>query len=123
MNYIVKWWKPKSITISLRNATTVATAKNENMELYKLKLPNGIVDKIIDFSLGKEDLCKSCRNWRYCQEAIECNLDIKSLNERNVEDYILIFLTVYEIPPYDYLKAVLKISKKSMKLLTTYYGH
>ena len=33
--------------------------KKENMELYKLNLPNGIVNNIIDYSLGKENLCKN----------------------------------------------------------------
>ena len=80
----------------------VATSK-KNMELYKLNLRSGIVNNIIAYSLGKETLCKICRNWRYYQEAIEYNLDIKRCNERNVEDAILIFLTVYEIPPYDYI--------------------
>ena len=91
--------------------------KKENMELYKLNLPNGIVNSIIDYSLGKESLCKICRNWRYYQEAIECNLDIKRFNERNVEDDILIFLTVYKIPPYDYVRAFMKISKKKYEMI------
>ena len=87
------------------------------MELYKLNLPNGIVNNIIDYSLGKENLCKICRNWRYYQEAIECNLDIKRFNERNVEDDILIFLTVYKIPPYDYVRVFMKISKKKYEMI------
>ena len=29
--------------------------KEENMELYNLNLPNGIVNNIIDYSLGKEN--------------------------------------------------------------------
>ena len=91
--------------------------KKENMELYKLNLPNGIVNNIIDYSLGKENLCKICRNWRYYQEAIECNLDIKRFNERNVEDDILIFLTVYKIPPYDYVRAFMKFSKKKYEMI------
>ena len=91
--------------------------KKENMELYKLNLPNGIVNNIIDYSLGKENLCKICRNWRYYQEAIECNLDIKRFNERNVEDDILIFLTVYKIPPYDYVRVFMKISKKKYEMI------
>ena len=81
--------------------------KKENMELYKLNLPNGIVNNFLDYSLGKENLC----------EAIECNLDIKRLNERNVEDDILIFLTVYKIPPYDYVRAFMKISKKKYEMI------
>ena len=86
--------------------------KKENTELYKSNLPNGIANNITDYSLGKENICRTCGKWRYYQEAIEYNLDIKRLNERNAEDDILIFLTVYEIPPYDYVKAFLKISKK-----------
>ena len=45
----------------------------KNMEFYKLSLPNGIVNNIIDYSLDEEDVCRTCRNWRYYQEAIECN--------------------------------------------------
>ena len=91
--------------------------KKENMELYKLNLPNGIVNNIIDYSLDEENICRTCRRWRYYQDAIEYNLDIKRFNERNVEDDILIFLTVYEIPPYDYVKAFLKISKKKYEII------
>ena len=87
------------------------------MELYKLNLPNGIVNNIMKYSLGKENICENCKTWRYYQDAIEYNLDIKRLNERNVEDDILIFLTVYEIPPYDYVKAFLKISKKKYEII------
>ena len=39
-------------------------------------------------------------------------MGIKRIHNRNVEDYILIFLTVNKIPPYDYVKQFLKISKK-----------
>ena len=91
--------------------------KKENMELYKLNLPNGIVNNIIDYSLGKENLCKICKKWRYYQEAIEYNLDIKRFNERNVEDDILIFLTVYKIPPYDYVRVFMKMSKKKYEMI------
>ena len=91
--------------------------KKENMGLYKLNLPNGIVNNIIDYSLGKENLCKICRNWRYYQELIKCNFDIKRFNERNVEDAILICLTVYKIPPYSYVRIFLKISKKKYEMI------
>ena len=87
------------------------------MELYKLNLPNGIVNNIVDYSLGKENICRTCKKWRYYQDAIEYNLDIKRFNERNVEDDILISLTVYEMPPYDYVKAFLKISKKKYEII------
>ena len=63
----------------------------------------------------KKIYVKFCRNWRFHQQIIENHLDIKMFNERNVEDDILIFLTVYKIPPYSYVRAFLKISEKSMK--------
>ena len=101
--------------------------KKENMELYKLNLPNGIINNIIDYALGKEDSCKICRNWRFYQELIKCSLSIKRFNERNVEDDILIFLTVNKLPPYEYVKQFLKISKNKytmidriLKMLTYY---
>ena len=86
--------------------------KKENMELYKLNLPNEIVNNIINYSMDEEDLCKICRNWRYYQELIRCLLGIKRIRHRNVEDDILIFLTVNKIPPFDCVKQFLKISKK-----------
>ena len=85
------------------------------MELYKLNLPNGIMNNIIDYALGKEDLCKICRNWRYNQELIKCHLHHKRFLKTKFEDDIIICLTVYERPPYDYVRACFKISKKSMK--------
>ena len=85
------------------------------MEIYKLHLPNGIANNIIDYALDEDDLCRICRNWRYYQALIKCHLNIKRRTSRNVEDDILIFLTVYERPPYDYVKQFLKISKKNMK--------
>ena len=32
--------------------------KKENIELYKLNLLNGVINSMIYYSLGKEDLCK-----------------------------------------------------------------
>ena len=89
--------------------------QKENMEIYKLNLPNGIANSIIDYALDEEGLCRICRNWRCYQALIKCHLNIKRRNSRHVEDEILIFLTVYERPPYDYVKQLLKISKKSTK--------
>ena len=91
--------------------------KKENMELYKLNLPNGIINNIIDYSMGKEDLCNICRNWRFYQELIKCNLNHKRCLKTNVEDDILIFLTVYKLPPYVYVKQFLKISKKKYEMI------
>ena len=89
----------------------------ENMELYKLNLPNGIVNNIIDYSLDEENICRTCRRWRRYQNIIENCLAFKYIDERNVEDEILIFLTVYERPPYDYVKQFLKISKKKCEMI------
>ena len=91
--------------------------KKENMELYKLNLPNEIVNNIINYSMYEEDLCKICRNWRYYQELIRCLLGIKRIRHRNVEDDTLIFLTVNKIPPYDYVKQFLKISMKKYGMM------
>ena len=84
----------------------------KSMELYKLNLPNGIVNNIFNYSMDEEDICKICRNWKYNQELIKCHLNHKRFLKTNVEDEILIFLTVYERPPYDYVRAFMKISKK-----------
>ena len=53
--------------------------KRENMELYKLNLPNGIVNNIIGYALGKEDLCKNCKIWRCNQTSIENHLEVKQV--------------------------------------------
>ena len=92
--------------------------KKENMELYKLNLPNEIVNNIINYSMdGEEDICTNCKTWRDNQFLIKCLLGIKRINNRNVEDEILIFLTVNKIPPYDYVKQFLKISKKKYDMI------
>ena len=87
------------------------------MELYKLNLPNGIVNNIIDYSMDEEDVCRTCQEWRDTQAIINCALRIKRRNNRNVEDHILIFLAVYNIPPYDHVKAFMKISKKKYEMI------
>ena len=87
------------------------------MELYKLNLPNGIVNHIIDYALSEEDECKICQEWRDNQELIRCHLNLKRRHNRNVEDAIIIFLTVYGRPPYSYVRAFLKISKKRYELI------
>ena len=91
--------------------------KKENMELNKLNLPNGIINNIIDDALGEEDLCKNCKTWRDNQAIISCVLRIKGRHNRNVEDDILIFLIVYERPPYSYVRAFLKISKNKYEMI------
>ena len=61
------------------------------MELYKLNLFNEIINNIIDYALGEEDVCRTCRRWRRYQNIMENILKIKQIDERNVEDDILIF--------------------------------
>ena len=51
--------------------------KKENMELYKLNLPNGIVNHIIGYALSEEDECEICQEWRDNQELIRCHLNLK----------------------------------------------
>ena len=75
-------------------------------------LPNEIVNNIINYSMDEKDECENCKTWRDNQFLIKCLLGIKRIHNRNVEDDILIFLTVNKIPPYDCVKQFLKISKK-----------
>ena len=91
--------------------------KKENMELYKLNLPNGIINNLIDYSMGEEDVCENCKTWRDNQAIIKCLLRLKGRHNRNVEDEILIFLTVNKLPPYEYVKQFLKISKKKYVMI------
>ena len=48
--------------------------KKESMELYKLNLPNEIVNNIINYSMDEEVVCKNCKNWRDNQTLIKCVL-------------------------------------------------
>ena len=91
--------------------------KKENMELYKLNLPNGIVNHIIGYALSEEDECEICQEWRDNQELIRCHVNLKRRHNGNIEDDIIIFLTVYGRPPYSYVRAFLKISKKRYELI------
>ena len=78
------------------------------MELYKLNSPNVLVDNITDYSFDKEDECDDCQIWRHYYRRIEKHLAIKRLDERNVDDDIIRFLSVYKIPPYEYVHQFLK---------------
>ena len=57
------------------------------------------------------------RWWRDTQAIIKCALTRKRRNNRNFEDDILIFLNVYEIPPYDYVKQFLKINNEKYEMI------
>ena len=83
-----------------------------------MNLPNGIVNNIIDCALDEEK-CKICRRWKSYQTMIENHLEIKRSLDINVEDDIIIGLTVYERPPYSYIRAFLKISKKKYDMINS----
>ena len=90
--------------------------KKEHMELYKMNLPNGIVNNIIDYAVDEQN-CKICKNWRFYQELIKCHLNHKRFLKTNVEDDIIICLTVYERPRYSYVRIFLKIGKKKYEVI------
>ena len=74
-----------------------------------MNLPNEIVSNIINYSMDGEE--------RDNQFLIKCVMGIKRIHNRNVEDEILILLTVNKIPPYDYVKQFLKISKTKYEMI------
>ena len=86
------------------------------MEFYQLNLPNGIVSNIVDYSYDEEDECDECQIWRHYSRKKRINLTMKRTDERNVEDDIIIVLSVYNIPPYDYVHQFLRISKKRYEM-------
>ena len=67
--------------------------------------------------MDEEDVCENCKTWRDNQAIIKCLLRLKGRHNRNVEDDILIFLTVNKLPPYEYVKQFLKISKKKYVMI------
>ena len=84
------------------------------MELYKLNLPHEIMKNIMNYSMDEKVEYETCQEWRDNQFLIKCLLRIKGRHNRNTEDKILIFLIVNTIPPYEYIKQFLKISKNNM---------
>ena len=86
--------------------------KKENMELYKLNLPNEIVNEISNYSMDEKDECENCKNWRDKQFLIKCVMGIKRIHNRNVEDEILIFLTVKKYHLTIMLNSFLKSVRK-----------
>ena len=91
--------------------------KKENMELYKLNLPNEIVNDIIKYNYDEE--CKHCFNWRCYQEMFYCVCQLNILNKRNVEEDILAFITVFHhyLPTLKDVKQVMRISEKKYEVL------
>ena len=92
--------------------------KKQNMELYKLNLPNDIVNNIIRYNCYEKE-CRHCFNWRCYQEMFYCVCQLNILNKRNVEEDILAFITVYHehLPPLIYVKQFIRISEKRYEVL------
>ena len=91
--------------------------KKEHMELYKLHLPNEIVNNIIKYNY--DDECKYCFNWRCYQRMFYCECELNILNKRNVEEDVLAFITVYYryLPPLKDVKQVMRLSEKRYEVL------
>ena len=92
--------------------------KKENMELYKLNLPNEIVNNIIEYNCD-EDECNYCCIWKCNKELSHCLCQINIRKKRNVEEDVLAFLTVYDkdLPPLKDVKQVMRISEKKYEVL------
>lgn len=91
--------------------------KKENMELYKLNLPNEIVNNIIKFNY--DDDCNYCKVWR-CNQNIFYSLCMINIRlKRNVEEDIITFVIVYrkDLPTLKDIKQVMRISEKKYEVL------
>jgi GTPase len=93
------------------------------MELYKLNLPNGIVNNIIEYNCD-DDECDYCSIWRYVQDIIKSLCRINIMHKRNVEEDILAFVIVYYeyLPPLKDVKQVMRISEKKYEVLKHIFG-
>ena len=88
------------------------------MELYKLNLPNGVVNNIIKYNYDEEE-CNYCCIWRCNQEIFHRLCEINRRHKRNVEEDILAFITVYDdhLPTLKDVKQVMRISEKKYEVL------
>ena len=91
--------------------------KKENMELYKLNLPNEIVNNTINYSMDEEDECENCIHWRDNRTLTKYVLGIKRIHNRDVEDEVVTFRTANKLPPYEYVNQFLKINKKRYEMI------
>ena len=87
--------------------------KKENMELYKLNLPNEIVNNIIKYNYDEEE-CDYCCIWKCNKEMFNCLCKKNIRHKRNVEEDVLAFITVYDkdLPTLKDVKQVMRISEK-----------
>ena len=87
------------------------------MELYKLNLPNDIVNNIVKYNY--DDECIYCCSWRCYQKMFHCAFEINRINKRNIEEDVLAFITVYyqHLPPLKDVKQVIRISEKKYEVL------
>ena len=81
------------------------------MKLYKLNLPNGIVNSIIEYNCDDEE-CDYCYIWRYNQKTIDTLCEINIRRKRNVEEDIMACVIVYYtyLPPLKNVKQVRRTS-------------
>ena len=92
--------------------------KKQNMELYKLNLPNGVVNNIIEYNCDDEE-CIYCFCWRFDKKVIYHLYEINIRHKRNVEEDVLAFIIVYrnKLPKLEDVKQVMKISEKKYEIL------
>ena len=84
------------------------------MELYKLNLPNGIVNNIIEYNCEDEE-CNYCFNWRCYQTIFNITCKQNICSKRYVEDNVLkAFVIVYRdvLPTLKDVKQVMGLSEK-----------
>ena len=92
--------------------------KKQNMELYKLNLPNRVVNNIIEYNCDDEE-CIYCFCWRSDKKVIYHLYEINIRHKRNVEEDVLAFIIVYrnKLPKLEDVKQVMKISEKKYEIL------
>ena len=88
------------------------------MELYKLNLPNEIVNNIIKYNYNKEE-CNYCCIWRYNKDIFHCLYEINKRKKRNIEEDILVFIIDYDnyLPPLKDVKQMMRLSEKKYEIL------
>ena len=88
------------------------------MELYKLNLPNGVVNNIIEQNYDEEE-CDYCCIWKCNKEMFNCLCKKNIRKKRNVEEDVLAFITVYDkdLSPLIYVKQFMRISEKRYDVL------
>ena len=106
----------KSIIILTKKCYDCCHFKKEHMELFKLNLPNDIVNNIIKYNYDEK--CNYCCIWRCNKELFHLLCQINIRKKRNVEEDVLAFITVYHhLPTLKDVKEVMRISEKKYEVL------